>query len=73
MQAKILKLVAVLLAIVALAQLVQFSQFNQYLDKQESLTYQAGQIFGRFLRVASFAGFSYLFWLKADKMGKARA
>jgi hypothetical protein len=73
MQAKILKLVAVLMAIVALAQLVKFSQFNQYLDKQESLTYQAGQIFGKFFKVASFAGFSYLFWLKANRMEKARA
>ena len=73
MQAKILKLVAVLMAMVALAQLVQFSQFNLYLEKNESFSYQAGQVFGKLFRVGAYAAFSYLFWMKANKMGNARA
>lgn len=73
MQAKILKLVAVLMAMVALAQLVQFSQFNLYLEKNESFSYQAGQVFGKLFGVGAYAAFSYLFWLKANKMEKARA
>ncbi len=73
MQVNMLKLAAVLLAQCAVANLVQFFRFDTYLVQQESLTYQAGQIFGKFFKVASFAGFSYLFWMKANKMGNARA
>ena len=73
MQVKMLKLAAVLLAVCAVANLVQCFRFDTYLVQQESLTYKAGQIFGKFFKVASFAGFSYLFWLKAYKMEKSRA
>ena len=73
MQIKMLKLAAVLLALCAVANLVQFFRFDTYLVQQESLTYQAGQVVGKLIRVGAYAAFSYLFWVKANKMGNARA
>lgn len=73
MQVKMLKLAAVLLALCAVANLVQFLRFDTYLVQQESFSYRVGQVFGKLFRFVAYAAFSYLFWLKANKMQKARA
>lgn len=73
MQVNMLKLASLLLAICAVANLVNLFRFDTYLVQQESFSYQAGQIFGKLLKVVSFAGCSFLFWLKANKMAQARA
>ncbi len=71
MQARFLLVTSLLCGICALGQLAQLVQLDSFLVKQESLSYQAGQVTGKLLKLVAFAGAAYYCWLRAKQLQKA--